>query len=124
MWFGAGRDCRGLHGGFLVCFNGDSFTYAFCYSGSFFGSYIHTALSWILHVFPYKTAVSVSKSYSRQTHINPSSLQAVTARPGARFGPGGIRQGSRRMAAPFEWNVYTGMYAAYVGVLRVGGPHG
>ncbi|EMD00836.1 hypothetical protein BAUCODRAFT_62269 [Baudoinia panamericana UAMH 10762] len=32
----------------------------------------------------------------------------VTARPGARFGPGGIRQGSRRIAAQFSWSVYTG----------------
>ncbi|MCJ1367253.1 hypothetical protein MMC16_006385 [Acarospora aff. strigata] len=33
---------------------------------------------------------------------------AVTARPGARFGPGGIRQGSRRMAGPIAWSVYSG----------------
>ncbi|ORY16950.1 arginase family-domain-containing protein [Clohesyomyces aquaticus] len=32
----------------------------------------------------------------------------VTARPGARFGPGGIRQGSRRIAAESAWNIYTG----------------
>ncbi|KAK5168351.1 uncharacterized protein LTR77_006921 [Saxophila tyrrhenica] len=32
----------------------------------------------------------------------------VTARPGARFGPNGIRQGSRRMAPAFSWSVYTG----------------
>ncbi|KAF9628922.1 Ureohydrolase [Lasiodiplodia theobromae] len=31
----------------------------------------------------------------------------VTARPGARYGPGGIRVGSRRMV-PEEWNIYTG----------------
>ncbi|KAF2458957.1 arginase family-domain-containing protein [Lineolata rhizophorae] len=33
---------------------------------------------------------------------------AVTARPGARFGPTGIRQGSRRMAPDAAWNIYTG----------------
>ncbi|KAJ9658383.1 hypothetical protein H2201_007823 [Coniosporium apollinis] len=33
----------------------------------------------------------------------------VTARPGARFGPGGIRQGSRRISAGEAWSVYTGM---------------
>ena len=34
--------------------------------------------------------------------------QTVTARPGARFGPTGIRQGSRRMSASWGWSVYTG----------------
>ncbi|KAF2486858.1 arginase family-domain-containing protein [Neohortaea acidophila] len=33
---------------------------------------------------------------------------SVTARPGARFGPGGIRQGSRRMAPWGGFSVYTG----------------
>ncbi|KJY01984.1 arginase family protein [Zymoseptoria brevis] len=32
----------------------------------------------------------------------------VTARPGARFGPNGIRQGSRRIEEEAAWNVYTG----------------
>ncbi|KAK0304171.1 hypothetical protein LTR01_007527 [Friedmanniomyces endolithicus] len=32
----------------------------------------------------------------------------VTARPGARFGPNGIRQGSRRIHPQFSWSVYTG----------------
>ncbi|OCL05988.1 Arginase/deacetylase [Glonium stellatum] len=32
----------------------------------------------------------------------------VTARPGARFGPGGIRQGSRRIAPDAAWSIYTG----------------
>ncbi|KAF1943021.1 Arginase/deacetylase [Clathrospora elynae] len=32
----------------------------------------------------------------------------VTARPGARFGPGGIRRGSRRIEAATGWSVYTG----------------
>ena len=32
----------------------------------------------------------------------------VTARPGARFGPNGIRQGSRRIMPDFSWSVYTG----------------
>ena len=33
---------------------------------------------------------------------------AVTARPGARFGPNGIRQGSRRISSQFSYSVYTG----------------
>ena len=32
----------------------------------------------------------------------------MTARPGARFGPGGIRQGSRRLSADTAWSIYTG----------------
>jgi agmatinase len=35
----------------------------------------------------------------------------VTARPGARFGPGGIRQGSRRISPQFAYNIYTGKNA-------------
>ncbi|KAJ9607587.1 hypothetical protein H2200_007665 [Cladophialophora chaetospira] len=31
----------------------------------------------------------------------------TTARPGARFGPTGIRQGSRRIGAPMAWSAYT-----------------
>ena len=31
----------------------------------------------------------------------------TTGRPGARFGPSGIRQGSRRIAPPFSWDAYT-----------------
>ncbi|EEP75435.1 conserved hypothetical protein [Uncinocarpus reesii 1704] len=33
----------------------------------------------------------------------------VTARPGARYGPGGIRQGSTRMKVESAWNIYTGV---------------
>lgn len=33
---------------------------------------------------------------------------ATTARPGARFGPHGIRDGSRRLAADAGWSIYTG----------------
>lgn len=32
----------------------------------------------------------------------------VTARPGARFGPNGIRAGSRRISSQFSYSVYTG----------------
>ena len=32
----------------------------------------------------------------------------VTARPGARFGPNGIRQGSRRISPEFSYSIYTG----------------
>jgi agmatinase len=32
----------------------------------------------------------------------------VTARPGARFGPNGIRQGSRRISGQFSYSIYTG----------------
>jgi arginase family enzyme len=41
--------------------------------------------------------------------INAKSFKATTARPGARFGPQGIRWGSRRMEADFAWSIYTGM---------------
>ncbi|KAI1980972.1 hypothetical protein LOZ51_005168 [Ophidiomyces ophidiicola] len=33
----------------------------------------------------------------------------VTGRPGARFGPGGIRRGSRRIEARSAWSIYTGV---------------
>ncbi|KAI1353415.1 arginase [Xylaria sp. FL0043] len=36
---------------------------------------------------------------------------AVTARPGARYGPRGIRANSQRISADFAWNVYTGKNA-------------
>ena len=32
----------------------------------------------------------------------------VTARPGARYGPNGIRAGSKRISPQFSWSVYTG----------------
>lgn len=48
----------------------------------------------------------------RLTDVHVRSMQAVTARPGARFGPGGIRQGSRRMMPQFAWDVYSGMQRA------------
>ena len=35
--------------------------------------------------------------------------QGVTARPGARFGPSGIRRGSSRIRADASWSIYTGM---------------
>ena len=38
----------------------------------------------------------------------PNTQKAVTARPGARFGPTGIRRGSRRMSASFGWSIYNG----------------
>lgn len=43
----------------------------------------------------------------------------VTARPGARFGPQGIRQGSRRISPEFSWNVYTGKNAFTQGLKAV-----
>lgn len=33
---------------------------------------------------------------------------ATSFRPGARFGPHGIRDGSRRIRGPHSWNVYSG----------------
>lgn len=33
---------------------------------------------------------------------------ATSYRPGARFGPHGIRDGSRRVRGPHSWNVYSG----------------
>lgn len=47
-------------------------------------------------------------SLLRDQLFNFSFSQGVTARPGARFGPLGIRQGSRRIAPDFSWSVYTG----------------
>lgn len=41
----------------------------------------------------------------------------VTARPGARYGPGGIRGGSKRMQ-PDTWNIYTGE-SAYHGWAKI-----
>jgi agmatinase len=40
----------------------------------------------------------------------------VTARPGARFGPHGIRQGSTRIAPQFAYNIYTGKNAFLQGL--------
>ena len=34
--------------------------------------------------------------------------KAGTWRPGARFGPTGISQGSRRMSESFAWSIYNG----------------
>jgi agmatinase len=33
---------------------------------------------------------------------------ATSYRPGARFGPHGIRDGSRRIRGPHSWNLYSG----------------
>jgi arginase family enzyme len=35
--------------------------------------------------------------------------QGVTGRPGARFGPSGIRRGSQRIESEAAWSIYTGM---------------
>ncbi len=35
-------------------------------------------------------------------------IKSVTGRPGARFGPAGIRRGSQRIAPGDAWNIYTG----------------
>ena len=40
----------------------------------------------------------------------------TTARPGARFGPGGIRLGSRRIAPDFAYSVYNGKNAFQQGM--------
>jgi agmatinase len=37
-----------------------------------------------------------------------SLSKSVTGRPGARFGPAGIRRGSQRMSPSDAWNIYTG----------------
>ncbi|KAL1960571.1 hypothetical protein VTO42DRAFT_7150 [Malbranchea cinnamomea] len=46
----------------------------------------------------------------------------VTARPGARYGPSGIRQGSRRIAARTAWNIYTGenSYVSWANIVDCG----
>ncbi|EER45668.1 arginase [Histoplasma capsulatum H143] len=46
----------------------------------------------------------------------------VTARPGARFGPGGIRQGSRRIRPEGAWSIYTGenVFASWASIVDCG----
>ncbi|EEH07515.1 arginase [Histoplasma capsulatum G186AR] len=46
----------------------------------------------------------------------------VTARPGARFGPGGIRQGSRRIRPDGAWSIYTGenVFASWASIVDCG----
>ena len=54
-------------------------------------------------------------------HIEPYDIAilgapfdtGVTARPGARYGPNGIRQGSQRISSDFSWNIYTGISTLY-----------
>lgn len=46
--------------------------------------------------------------YFFQGHNLTPTWQGTTARPGARFGPSGIRAGSRRIHPDFSWDVYTG----------------
>lgn len=57
---------------------------------------------------PFDT-VCLESLYRYQAVLILSFRQGVTARPGARFGPNGIRQGSRRIEEEAAWNVYTGM---------------
>lgn len=49
-------------------------------------------------------------------------IQGVTARPGARFGPGGIRQGSRRIRPDGAWSIYTGenVFASWASIVDCG----
>lgn len=52
---------------------------------------------------------TVSKGIEGTSLIKADNLQkSVTGRPGARFGPAGIRRGSQRMAPGDAWNIYTG----------------
>ncbi|KAG5297964.1 arginase [Histoplasma ohiense] len=46
----------------------------------------------------------------------------VTARPGARFGPGGIRQGSLRIRPDGAWSIYTGenVFASWASIVDCG----
>lgn len=58
--------------------------------------------------------IRASKAGDRSTddggrNLRTKIAQGVTARPGARYGPGGIRQGSRRMFSAAGWSMYTGM---------------
>ena len=48
------------------------------------------------------------RSIGTRSGLLPNTQKAVTARPGARFGPTGIRRGSRRMSASFGWSIYNG----------------
>lgn len=51
--------------------------------------------------------------YSRVREIDTDVRQGVTARPGARFGPKGIRQGSRRISPDAGWSIYTGAFGLF-----------
>lgn len=48
---------------------------------------------------------TVSHASTMNTQYAILNVKGVTARPGARYGPGGIRLGSRRLGG---WNIYTG----------------
>ena len=63
----------------------------------------------VAHVFPY----SAREKKGREFDVFADSWKAVTARPGARFGPTGVRQGSRRMSPSWAWSVYNGEASSY-----------
>ena len=56
---------------------------------------------------------TVSRAIGTTSLIKADNFQqSVTGRPGARFGPAGIRRGSQRMAPGDAWNIYTGRHVA------------
>jgi agmatinase len=58
---------------------------------------------------------TVSRGIEATSMIKADNFQkSVTGRPGARFGPAGIRRGSQRMAPGDAWNIYTGRHIAQI----------
>jgi len=59
---------------------------------------------------PYVQCLSAEKNIEKYdvAFMGAPFDTGVTSRPGARFGPGGIRAGSIRISPDFAWSVYTG----------------
>lgn len=76
---------------------------AFSYAGKYAGLSTYANLPWV-HCLSEEKAI---ENYDIAILGAPFDT-STTARPGARFGPHGIRDGSRRIAAGDAWSVYTG----------------
>ena len=50
-----------------------------------------------------------SLGHNPQAKLRFDDMKGTTGRPGARFGPRGIRAGSSRISADDAWSVYTGL---------------
>jgi hypothetical protein len=86
------------------------------------GYHSHGPDLWALHTYTRQGNRTYGSGYRSKlvaTRLETDSRQGVTARPGARFGPSGIRRGSRRIAPEVAWSIYTGMYSSVCSVLRV-----
>jgi hypothetical protein len=86
------------------------------------GYHFHGPDLWVLHTYERQGNRTHGSGYRGKlvaTRLETDSRQGVTARPGARFGPSGIRRGSRRIAPEAAWSIYTGMYSSVCSVLPV-----